>query len=600
MRFRFLEMLVPSPRAQRRLQRVGSVALMWVGYPFRLLFGLAKATGQLVASWWDSRNLRYLLQGLPALVIAIALLVVGAMIFFTDRAALAQEYESQGIRALTEARVKKAAGQDFKAPVALAQTCYKRLSQPSPTPRNTFHMAETYVLQRQFPAAASIQESLAPLDPKKPGYGPAHFEVARRLLASNPTPKQILEAENHLRQAYMYGQGGSENREEAFYAAHARAVLFEVLRDTNRPEEAEIQLVEAVNKIGNQEPDLRIQLAIWYMRTDRRDQAEDQAKKAVDSFSKRVDENPNDLDAQANLIKSLKFSGGLKCARGDYKKGKEDFTRAREYCFRGIAMTTDQALQKRYLDVMCYVYLQQFDDTFNDANTTAAERFGLLEQALGLRPYDPNLIQRLGRFMLNSGPEAEKARVQIQRMVDEGKHIALGHMILGTAAWEKGDFVTAQHHWEKAFEQNDWAPLVANNLAWLLAFKLKPPDPARGLMIVDQALLKAPDVAQFHGTRGHILAVLGRYNEALPELERALPAFVNNNAKETYQDAYNLYKRLAEVCLKLGMVGEAKRYEKLADDVFKKAKDAAVPGGAVIPAAVPDAKNPAAPAAPKP
>ena len=65
MRFRFLEMLVPSPRVQRRLQHAGGAVVQVVGYPFRLIFGLAKATGQLIASWWDSRNLRFLLQGLP-------------------------------------------------------------------------------------------------------------------------------------------------------------------------------------------------------------------------------------------------------------------------------------------------------------------------------------------------------------------------------------------------------------------------------------------------------------------------------------------------------------------------------------------------------
>ncbi len=596
MRFRFLDRLVPSSRAQRRIQRVGSVVLLWVGYPFRLLIGLAKTIGQLVATWWDSRNLRFLLQGLPALFMTIGVLVAGAVIFFQDRAALAIEYETQGARSLAEARQRHRAGQETKAPIAMAQMCYKRLS-PTGKPENMFHMAETYELQRQGPAAAQIYDSLAPLDPTKPGYGPAHFMVARRLLGSNPNPKQILEAENHLIQADQYSQVKND-RQEAFYGALARAALFDVLRDTNRPDEAEMYLVKAVEYLGDEEPQFRLKLSDWYWRTGKRDQAEDQVNRAIVTLIKRSDENLNDRESRLNLIECLKFSGGLKCARGDFKKGKEDFARAMAACQRGMAMTTDPALRQTYLSVMCYLFLAQFDGTLHDPNTTYADRFGLLETAMGLRPNDVNLIERLKVFVTKSGPERDKARDQLQKMIDEGKHLCLAHMILGTAAWDEGDFATAKFHWEKAFEQTDWSPLVANNLAWLLAFMSKPPDLERALMLVNAALSKQ-DYPQFHGTKGHILAAMGRNQEALPELLAAKPAYVHN-PKEGYQ----LFKRLAEVSGKLGMESEAKRYEKMAADAAKAIKDAKAAGGPPAAAGAPNTKPVAAgataPGAPKP
>jgi tetratricopeptide (TPR) repeat protein len=414
------------------------------------------------------------------------------------------------------------------------------------------------------------------------GYGPAHYKVAIKLLRSNPNSS--FAAEYHLVRAYEYSGPTAEP-----YASLARAALFDVLRDTNRPDEAEEQMVKAVGKIGDQDPQLRMKLAEWYYRTGKRDQAEEQVKRVVDTLGKRVDENVNDFESRAQLIDSLKFAGGLKCARGDFKKGKEDFARSRAYCQRGMAMTTDPVLQQRYLTFFCYMFLAQFDGTLNDPNTTWPERFALLETALGLRPNDINLIQRLGLFVQQSGPESDKARAALQKMIDEGRHLSLAHMILGTAAWEKHDVATAQYHWEKAFEQTDWSPLVANNLAWLLAFHNKPPDLERALMLVGAALQKQ-DMPQFHGTRGHILAELGRNREALPELEAAKSAYVNNP-----KEAQQLFKRLAQVTKALGMEGESKRYDKLADDLLKAATPAGGPAG---PAAVPEPKTPAGAPAP--
>ena len=584
------------------------------------------------------------------------------MIFFQDRGALAQEYEQQGTKALVEARQRTHLGLDAKASIAWAQMCYKRLSSPSPTPENIFHMGETYVLQRQFPAAESIYRSLAPskyeikfpgiaegeitevrskpgdtLNPtdivavattaKGPievraetdgkivdvpvktgdtirggqvlavlarGYGPAHYEVAKRILASpRLDARLILLAERHLVMAREY--------KIEPYASMARLALYNIMRGQNRTEAAEHELVEAVKKLGDQEPQLRLTLAYWYAQNGKRDQAEDQAKKAVDSLEKRVEDNPNEFEPRVTLIGVRKFSGGLRCARGDFKKGVEDFARGRELCQRGLVMTSEPALRQKYLLELCYLFLAQFDGTMLDPNTTVAERFNLLDQALSLRPDDQNLIQRLSQFMKNSGPEGDKAREQIQRMIDQGKNLALGYMIKGTEAWEKNDPATAKYYWEKAMEQPDFSPDVANNLAWVLAMESKPPDPERGLMIVNQAIAKDPDKPQYHGTKGHILTKLERYPEALRKLEAARPAYANI-PKEAYrshmkqvEEAYRLYKTLSEVCSRLKMETESARYAKLAADILATAK-AATPGGAAAPA--PEVKGPsAAPAA---
>jgi hypothetical protein len=96
MRFRLLQRFRLSPRAQRRLERIGANTRSVITYPFGLVFALIKAIGHTFAAWWESRNLRYLLQGLPALFLGVAIVVLGAWMFFQDRSLLANQYQIQG------------------------------------------------------------------------------------------------------------------------------------------------------------------------------------------------------------------------------------------------------------------------------------------------------------------------------------------------------------------------------------------------------------------------------------------------------------------------------------------------------------------------
>ena len=73
------------------------------------------------------------------------------------------------------------------------------------------------------------------------------------------------------------------------------------------------------------------------------------------------------------------------------------------------------------------------------------------------------------------------------------------------------------------------APLVANNLAWVLAFS-PPVDLPRALELANAAVNKVPNEPRFRGTRGQILARMEKWKEALPDLEEALKIFPLNGA----------------------------------------------------------------------
>jgi tetratricopeptide (TPR) repeat protein len=584
MRFRFFDKL-SSSRTQRQVQNLGGGVLSVITYPVVVLARFGKASGHVIAGWWESRNLRFLLQGLPALVVSIGIIVVGALVFFQDRSALAQEYKDLAQRAQMDAAQQYRAGQNTKETGALAQTCFKYLGVHPPynTPENSFHMAETYMLQRQPQAAQGIFEKLAPLDSKAVGYGPAHLEVAQKLLPPYPpgTPLEkqqqlLLEAENHLRRAVQF--------DKEPYASGARAHLFDVLRITNRPEEAEKHLRDAVRSVGSTQPQYRRMLANWYLQEGKRDLAEREIEQAAQSYEKKVAESLSDDNSRLMYIDTLRVLGRMRCERGDYKKGREDFARAKEASHTGKVMASEPNIAQRYKIAFYAVLLTQYDGTANEGKGTPdetkinIERFAVLEEALNLFPNFRDVLERLAVYLRDGTPEEiKRAKEAIaQNIAAGGQDSAIGHMILGTEAYKKNppDIAEATYHWELAVKANpEGVPQVANNLAWLLAFN-KPYDYDRAIMLVNKAL-ETQYKPEFRSTRGHILKKMGRARDAYPDLQEGLKPY----SKDPVHGPL-LYDALIEVATDLGLKSEAEQYKKMKDALPRR------PGQPAPPAAV--------------
>ncbi len=119
----------------------------------------------------------------------------------------------------------------------------------------------------------------------------------------------------------------------------------------------------------------------------------------------------------------------------------------------------------------------------------------------------------------------------------------------------RGDATSARTHLEEADRLGPGTPLVANNLAWVLA-RAEPPDLARALSLADLAVERQPDARRFHGTRGDVLARLGRWRDALPELEAGLA---------DAPDDPDLHRALAVAYENLGDLAMAARHRKIAE-----------------------------------
>src|SRR5436190_3059751 len=181
-----------SPRTQRRLTRFREQFLGWIVYPFVLVGKLFAEIGRQVALWWSLRNLRFLLQGLPALLLALGALVFGVVVYFQDRNLLATTYKYETEVSLRKVAELEKAKKDPAEPLARAETCAHRLAMSSPDETERFQLARVLLAQKKDAEAYAIINKLASEGPN--GFGPAQLWMAGRLLNSDRLSLEQLNA----------------------------------------------------------------------------------------------------------------------------------------------------------------------------------------------------------------------------------------------------------------------------------------------------------------------------------------------------------------------------------------------------------------------
>jgi tetratricopeptide (TPR) repeat protein len=383
-----------------------------------------------------------------------------------------------------------------------------------------------------------LMGSLAPRDRK--GYGPAHvwlFEDIYQLKPSPdgkpvaPEPLAILDAERHLLRAIEWPD------ENIRIKAHFG--LARLYRDTNRIEDAKKHLMEVAAK----HPEYRLILAQWAKAQNENDQVVAHAQAAEATFRARLKTSADDHEARFGLIACLMLLS--------------QFAEAQELINTGATLADKQELIRAYARKMTELLIMWVDAKENDPKSAVTDRLQMLEQALKLDPDNPEIFNRLLKLARDKSPGAEKARESLRRMATGGEQSFLAHLFLGIDAWQQDKPNEARHHWEKALKLSNNAPIVANNLAWLSAFS-DPVDLARALELANSAVRALPDEPRFHGTRGHILAKMGRHKEALEDLEKAI---------KVYPKDAKLFRQLSETCTKLDLPIQAEQYKKRADEL---------------------------------
>jgi tetratricopeptide (TPR) repeat protein len=452
-------------------------------------------------------------SGLPALLVGGVSLGLIGVVSSTPQHETRARYLDRAKSAL--------AAKDY----AVAMTCYDRLAGAEEgRPEVLYGLAVSAEALGQAQRAIAIMRRLA--EPDASGYGPAHLWWALRLLGmSRVTPQVRTAARSHLLHAVE-----SPSLEDL---GTAHGLLGELYLTAGQLDPAERHLQQAAAS----RPYYRLKLAQVYAVRGDKARARNVGEQAVKYYRAWARSDPQSVEAKLSLAEGCVFL--------------EDCAGAVAVLREAMSLHDNPA----YRAALARAYLSWAEILGRDPKADPGRQLELLEEAARIDPANRDLLVRLGLFTKAKGPAAEKAREVLRRQLARGKGTALVHFVLGTDAWDRGQTEEALLHLEQAYRQAPELGLVANNLAWVL-IHAKPPQHARALELMNSALKRWPKEPMFLDTRGQIYVRMGRWNEALTDLEKALSSFPNHAP---------LHKSLAQVYERLGKKELAAEHLRLAE-----------------------------------
>lgn len=430
-------------------------------------------------------------------------------------------------------RIKYATAGDISASqkdFERARICYQRAYAMDGGQKETlFKLALVEEASGNKNRCLQLIEKIAPRD--QAIYAPAHLWKAERLLLSDSVSRDDMTAAAAQLTQVVHLESNNPR---------ANYLLGQLLLSTGNLPASAAHLSVAANVI----PEARLLLARVLVLQGNPTEAGRVARGAQSTLRAQLDSNPNNSQVRLLLADATMFL--------------EEFTEAVKLVEEGLILADRSDLRGKLGEI----YVAWSDFVHRDRPEDTATRLQLLEQAILANPSELGLFYRLVEMLLNEDKDSTDAgltRSNLERLLAEGHAPRLIHMLLGTLAGEKGDSSTAIFHLQRAFEMDPAMPITANNLAWYLVLS-NPPKAEEALTIIDVLVEKWPDVGYYRDTRGHALAKLGRWQEAISDLEIALETMPNNGSA---------HRVLAEAYQHLGMDAMASQHEKLAVEMEK-------------------------------
>jgi tetratricopeptide (TPR) repeat protein len=456
-----------------------------------------------IARWLGEereRRWRDLFLGLPFLlcVAAVVAAFVGSSLR-SDRE-FRNRYRREATRALDAGNL------------ATARLCFERLVREDAGDREAAY-GLALVLARGGDAYGSIEllDRLAPLndaavpDASPAGFAPAHLALGRELLATTrPTAATIGAAERHLRLAVDAPPAPGWEAG----TAEAHALLGRLYAAAARWELARAHLSAAVGRSGSD--DLTLMLAQVCASLGRAEEAAGWAKRAALHWERAVDADPRNVRARVANAEALLLLEEFAAATGAIDRAL-------------ITLPADPALSRAFGQA-CAAWIGALE---RRGSRDAGLAVDLLHRGLSRDPENPALLERLAalaRSAAAASPDGARARALLNDLLADGRATATLHLILGADAYARGLRDSALYHYERAYALAPHNTAVANNLAFVLALGDPPRDEARALTLAESAVARDPGNLRFRDTRGQLYAHLGRWREAVSDLEAALPA----------------------------------------------------------------------------
>ena len=274
--------------------------------------------------------------------------------------------------------------------------------------------------------------------------------------------------------------------------------------------------IELLRQVVDSQPAVNAALAKLLVRQGAIDEAHRVSRVAVRHLTQRIEAEPDEPELRLALAESL-----------------------------GILNENDQAIdtlraglkQNPGFQGAITEYIVREVDALLSADPTDAEALRRLKQAIKDDPANPAIWSRILRISMQQG-EVSRTALELMKDAREGDSSGMVEMVLGMRAFSQGDVDAAIKHFEVAYIEAPDRPDIMNNLAWSLS-QADPPRHERALAIADRMVEMNPAEPRYLETRGQILAMMGRNDEAIADLERALVSMPGHKPlRQTLESLY--------------------------------------------------------------
>ncbi|MCA9051911.1 MAG: tetratricopeptide repeat protein, partial [Planctomycetaceae bacterium] len=387
-----------------------------------------------------------------------------------------------------------------------------------------FSLARAAEATQDKARVVAILQKLAPEG--RPVYAPAHFWMATQILNSGTVDRaEIRKAETHLKHILQLNPGHT--------AAHG--LLGDIYFQLGHWEAAARHLEQS----NSGSPKYRLLLAKACLNAGDKTRAERYARDGLKLAKEKCDSDPYDADSRLLWAEATALL--------------EQFEQAVSILAAGLRQQDTWLLRV----AMTRVYIHWADSVEGLSEDDQRRRFGLLAEAMKYNPNETALFDRLMKILNEGGGASEDTKQFLLKSIAEKRAVGISHLILGTAAWTGGDKAEAGVHLERAFAELPDALAVANNFSWFLVNKAQS-EPERALELISPMAERFPENHFVRDTRGHILLKLGRWKDAVDDLEFAVRGLPDN--RQTHLSLASAYRNL-------GLTDLADAYQQAAERI---------------------------------
>jgi tetratricopeptide (TPR) repeat protein len=483
-----------SPQAHDEELTFLESALVILQTPFRWL-----------GIWATSRSLKPLLYALPAILSALLFLIVLLLAYLVPKPELAMMYKKLAADAIDEGNSEEG----FR--------WLQRVSQLTPEDgQPMFLLAQSMMKQGDYALGMDLIQRIAPRNGS--GYPDAHYWLALQIFDSpdDPAKQQLQELQHHL----------TEAAKEPRLAGDASAMLGDLAMRSGHPEEA----VALYTKARKVDMVWSSKLVPTLLSLGRKKEAIIAAEEAREHFRKVVLDDANNAQAR---IQWARYA----IAIGDYAEA-EIALRAGQQLTPGPEI--DQALSALFVSRFDNKYQGGVDDQKPDGGEIDfAAGLQYLEEALRLDPNNAAALTRLPFIAQASAELRNDVKTKLEAALQNQQASSIVHFGLGVIESLDGKPDAAKLHFELASAQGLQTAQLMNNLAWSIAYS-DTPTLDTALELANKALEMQPNRGEILDTRGHIFAKMGRYKEAIADLELAIPQLARpDRARRLLQECYS-------------------------------------------------------------